>query len=158
MVVITMPSTLLLIAKLQGDFPDIRFTAGDIFRWSPSEQTIYYSNVCDTASLIHELAHALLGHRDYLRDIDLLTMERDAWEYATTTLAERYGLQLDEDIVQDSVDTYRNWLHARSTCPSCRATGIQTATTLYACIACSAEWRVNEARSCALRRSSIPRK
>jgi hypothetical protein len=156
MVVTIMPSTLSLIAKLQYDFPDIRFTAGDMFRWSPKERTVYYGNTDDTASLIHEVAHALLGHHDYERDIDLLKMERDAWEYATSTLGERYGLVIDEDVVQDSVDTYRNWLHARSACPGCRAAGLQSSAVQYTCIACNARWKVNEARSCALRRYNIP--
>lgn len=150
-----MPSTPSLIAKLRHDFPDICFASGDDFRWSPHSRTIYYANTVDKASLIHELAHAVLGHSAYTQDIELVKMERDAWDYAVTSLAGRYGLRIDEDLIQDALDTYRNWLHARSTCPDCQATGLQTAANLYACLACRTEWRVNEARFCALRRYAL---
>jgi hypothetical protein len=150
-----MPSTRSLVVKLHSDFPDIHFAAGDDFRWSPHEHTIFYRDTADTASLIHELAHAILGHSTYTKDIDLLKMERDAWDYAATTLAKRYKLTIDENTVQDALDTYRNWLHTRSTCPDCQATGLQTAAYLYSCLACKATWRVNEARSCALRRYTL---
>lgn len=155
MVVIIMPSTRSLLDRLRRDFPDIHFVPGDIFRWSPSDHTVYYADTVDTASLAHEVAHAVLRHTAYKKDIDLIKTERDAWEYAATTLAKRYGIEIDSDTIQDALDTYRNWLHARSTCPECQATGIQTVARLYACIACKTSWRVNEARSCALRRYTL---
>lgn len=155
MVVITMPSTPSLITKLRQDYPDIQFAPGDCFRWDPQQRIIFYGDTTDSASLIHELAHHLLGHTDYSRDINLLKMERDAWEIASNRLADRYKVPLDDDFIQDSLDTYRDWLHARSTCPVCKATGIQTARRHYACVACMTKWRVNEARSCALRRYPV---
>jgi hypothetical protein len=152
MVVITMPSTLSLITKMHQDFPNIRFAPGDSFRWSPQEHAIYYSNSTDAVLLIHEVAHAALGHDTYIKDIDLLKIERGAWEYARDILAARYEVEINDDLIQDALDTYRNWLHARSTCPDCQATGLQTAERAYTCLACKAIWRVNEARSCGLRR------
>lgn len=152
MVATIMPLTLSLLARLSRDFPDISFVQGDTFHWSPHEHTVYYPNIIDSASLAHETAHAALSHDAYARDIDLMKIERDAWEYTTTVLAKRYGLKIDDDTVQDALDTYRNWLHARSTCPGCQATGLQIAVRRYTCLACKAAWRVNEARSCALRR------
>lgn len=146
-----------LLSVLQRDFPHFSFVASDVFSWSPPTQTIFYANEHDAPQLLHELAHAELGHAAYARDITLLTMEREAWEYAVSTLAPRYNvpLQFDDDCVQDSLNTYRDWLHARSQCPQCHAVGIETRTRVYSCLLCHAAWTVNEARQCQLRRHII---
>jgi hypothetical protein len=141
------------LPKLEKDFPAFKFRSADEFRWSPEEMTIYYDeHSSDTATLLHELSHAVLAHTDYQKDIRLLELERDAWEYAHSTLAPIYGIVIEEEVMQDSLDTYRDWLHARSTCPECGATGIQTKQSSYKCLACTTSWRVNDARFCALRR------
>ena len=148
-----MPSTTSLITKLEADFPHFTFTAGDEFHWSPEAQTIFYDKVADDqASLLHELSHAILGHKDYTRDIGLIELERDAWTYAQKTLAQKYGVSIETGQVEDALDTYRDWLHARSICPGCLATGVQTKNNEYKCILCTTKWRVNDARACALRR------
>jgi hypothetical protein len=150
---IIMPSITSLVAKLQADFPQFTFSGNDEFRWSPRNATIFYDQQSDdAASLFHEAAHALLHHSDYTRDVTLIEMESKAWEYAQQTLAPSYNFVIDQNESDDALDTYRDWLHARSTCPHCKATGLQTATHEYKCLACLAKWRVNDARSCALRR------
>jgi hypothetical protein len=151
-----MPSITSLATKLQADFPAFTFTGADEFRWSPKEKTIFYDQTSDDqASLLHELSHASLHHTDYTKDIELIEMERDAWEYATIHLAKRYAVPIDDATVQDALDTYRDWLHARSTCPHCKATGLQTKKNQYKCLVCETEWRVNDARVCALRRYTL---
>jgi hypothetical protein cdiviTM7_01560 len=107
--------------------------------------------------LLHEIAHAKLGHRNYQYDIQLIEMERAAWEYAVDTLAPKYDLTLsmDDDNIQDSLDSYRDWLHKRSLCPHCSAVGLQTTSSSYKCINCHSEWRVNQAKSCQLKRYQI---
>jgi hypothetical protein len=153
---ITMPSISSLAIKLQADFPAFIFAAGDTFRWSPEEKTILYvESSDDAASLLHELSHALLNHSEYLKDISLIEMERDAWNFAVESLAKKYNVSIEESTVQDSLDTYRDWLHARSTCPTCQATGVQTKKDSYKCLVCGTNWRVNEARLCALRRYKL---
>lgn len=147
-----MPSTISLAAKLTEDFPSFRFTPGETFQWSPEESTIHYVESADPALLLHEVAHAILGHTSYVNDIDLLKMERDAWELASTVLAKKYDAHVSPEVREDMLDTYRGWLHSRSSCPGCRATGVQAAARLYTCLACKTTWRVNEARSCTLRR------
>lgn len=147
-----MPSTSLVLKALKQDLPDISFSPGDKFHWSPNEQVIYYADSTDTASLLHEVAHALLGHTKYMYDIELLKIERDAWNLTVTTLAKIYKVEIDSEKVESMLDTYRDWLHDRSLCPNCEATGIQTNTVRYSCLACGSIWRVNDARSCALRR------
>ena len=145
-----------LIHKLKSTYTDLQFVEAREFSWSPSEKTVYYvtGQTNSTHLLLHELAHALLGHREYRRDIELVAMETAAWDKAKE-YAETYKVRMSEPIIQDHLDTYREWLHARSTCPHCSANGYQTEAFHYQCPACSHEWRVNEARICALRRYKI---
>lgn len=142
-----------LLPKLEEDYPSFHFKPDDEFRWSPDEMTIYYdAQSNDTPTLLHELSHALLGHSTYRKDVGLLEIERDAWDYARDMLGQKYNTPIDDNVIQDSLNTYRDWLHARSTCPECNATGFQTKQREYKCIACGTKWQVNDARSCALRR------
>jgi hypothetical protein len=84
----------------------------------------------------------------------LVKMERDAWHQAVI-LGQKYNINITIDNAEDSLDTYRDWLHSRSTCPFCRATGIEVKKHLYTCLACNVKWNVNDARICALRRYII---
>ena len=153
----SMPS---LIQLLKAAHPEVSFVEADAFSWSPEKQTIFYNSSLPDAEalLLHELSHALLGHRTYRRDVELIAMETAAWEQAVTYASEHtdelggFTLTINDDFVQDHLDTYRDWLHSRSTCPNCSANGYQTDTLHYACPACTHTWRVNEARLCALRR------
>lgn len=154
---IIMPSTSSLLSNLQTDYPQFTFQEDNRFLWSARRQTIYIDqNVeCGDEFTLHELSHALLGHQGYLSDIDLIKLERDAWDYAKNNLAPRYDYSIDENIIQDNLDTYRDWLHARSQCPDCTAVGLQTKSRHYRCISCGHTWRVNDAKLCALRRYSL---
>ncbi len=151
-----MPSTSSLISRLAADYPKFSFEIADQFRWSAEKRTVFINAKAphSAAFSLHELSHAVLDHQDYYHDIDLLKLERDAWEYAKNSLAHQYDVEINDTIIQDNLDTYRDWLHSRSTCPHCKATGLQTASKQYKCVACGHEWRVNEARICALRRYS----
>ena len=147
-----------LLSKLTADFPSISFKTGDDCHWSSSLRTIFYTPDCDEAELLHELAHALLGHSSYNRDIELLMIEREAWEYAKVHLAPTYEQRILDNMIETALDTYRDWLHARSTCPNCDTTGIQTRSHEYTCPVCHSCWKVNEARTCALRRTKVTQK
>lgn len=159
----TTHSTPLLIQKLKAAHPDVSFVEADQFSWSPHNRTIFYNASFPNAEalLLHELSHALLGHRAYERDVELVSMETAAWEKAVAYAKENaarltgFSLKLDTTVIQDHLDTYREWLHARSTCPNCSANGYQTDVSQYSCPACSHSWKVNEARLCALRRYSL---
>lgn len=156
--VTTMAKTNSLVAKLKADFPDIHFKVDDDFYWSPSTKTVHTApvkNTDDARMLLHEVAHAILGHSHFKRDIDLVKIEREAWDYVQKTLAPRYAVPASDDDIEDMLDTYREWLHARSTCPHCSMTGIQTDTSLYHCLGCGYDWRVNDARRCGLKRYSL---
>lgn len=152
---ITMQKISSLVSSLASDFSGLSFKISDDFRWSPEEKTIYYDLDGAQYDLLHEVAHGLLGHSDYHRDIDLLKMERDAWTYARKELASRYKVTITEEHVEDALDSYRDWLHARSRCPHCSQTGIQTRENTYSCLGCDESWQANEARQCALRRYKL---
>lgn len=152
-----MPRTNSLVDRLQHDFADITFVQGIDFVWSPVNRTLTYSPLIekdDTSALLHELAHAQLGHTTFTSDIELLGKEAEAWQYAISTLAPRYDHKIVAGYIDEQLDSYRDWLHARSLCSTCGQTGIQNATqaSQYNCLNCLAEWRVNDARRCALRR------
>jgi tRNA(Ile2) C34 agmatinyltransferase TiaS len=149
-----MPSTLPLLEIIRAEHPDIIFTHDDHFEWQPKSRTILYDSDDSflEAHLLHELSHALLNHEDYERDIDLIAMERDAWQMAKVDLAPKYDVIVTGDILHHDMDTYREWLHARSTCPHCGSNGIQIKKSEYKCVTCLKTWRVNEARNCQLRR------
>jgi hypothetical protein len=152
--VITMPRKNSLLTKLTQDFKQFTFTPDEVFRWSPSLRTIYYpqdSSYTDH-ELLHELGHAVLNHTDYTKDIDLVRIESEAWEHARSNLAPKYAIKIPESIVDELLDTYRDWLHARSLCPNCSQNGLQTTTGTYQCLNCRCQWRANEARICMLRR------
>lgn len=152
-----MPSTPSLLDKIVQDFPEITFHTGEQFEWQPHRQTIVYdlSDPSFDSRLLHELGHSILGHKNYDRDIDLIAMERDAWQEARLTLAPQYAITISSDDIDNSMDTYRTWLHDRSTCPNCQSNGIQTGKKEYTCVTCRKSWLVNEARSCALRRYTV---
>lgn len=146
-----MPS---LIQTLAKTYPAITFIEGERFAWVPdAHQVTFATNEPDAeALLLHELGHSLLEHTAYSRDIELIAMERAAWDKALEVAAELGLDSIGDDFIEEHLDTYRDWLHARSTCPACTATGYQTGAQTYECPACHTVWRVNEARLCGLKR------
>lgn len=141
-----------LIDKLKTVAPDVQFDHGNYFCWSPKTQCVIYPSINDTDpsdswSLLHETAHALLGHNDYKTDLELLVMESEAWDRAVQIGAE-LGIKIDPDHIQDCLDTYRDWLHKRSTCPTCGVVSLQINATNYRCHNCNTTWSVSSARFC----------
>ena len=151
-----MPLTVSILAKLKNKYPQFSFKPSNNFLWSSSDNSIYYDSKSKNQSvfLLHELSHALLSHKSYNRDINLITMERQAWDFAKN-LASEFNIIISEEIIQSTLDSYRAWLHSRSTCPNCNATGLQTKDHEYNCLSCNNTWRVNEARTCALKRYQV---
>lgn len=142
-----------LVDQLARDYPALHFVRGQRAYWSAREQTIYYTD--DWTQTLHELGHALLGHSHYGQDIELLQMERAAWELAQQ-LAPRYHLTISDNTVEDTLDSYRDWLHCRSKCPTCGQTGIQSKANLtYHCPNCHCRWSVNDGRSQRIKRTKI---
>ncbi len=147
-----------LLTSLQANYPGLRFTAGREFCWSPETQEIFYNETAAGAqatwSLLHETGHALLEHKNYLADFHLLQLEVAAWERARE-LAEDMDVRIDEDHIQDCLDTYRDWLYKRSICPNCSTKCLQQNDYLrYRCFNCHAVWRVSGSRFCRVYRAS----
>jgi hypothetical protein len=141
-----------LLKKLQRDYPDLLFTAGKEFCWSPKTREIIYRQESSVGrkqawSLLHEVGHALLDHTTYHSDLELLQLETAAWQKASE-VGKKYGYEVDEQHVQDCLDTYRDWLHQRSACPTCNNRSLQQEDKQYQCFNCGTKWSVSQSRFC----------
>lgn len=155
MVAITTPFKKSLLAKLQQDLPNLHFEQSDICCWSPKNNTVYYRKlfkIDDVYNLLHEAAHGSLGHKEFNNDLELIRLEIEAWQYAKNHLSKPLGVTIAEAYVDDSLETYRTWVHNRSRCPNCQQNGLQTKNDTYQCLNCRCRWRVNDARQCQLKR------
>lgn len=155
----SMPSVANVLSVLKTQYPNVNFVKGNKFAWSPSNKTVTYhiTNTNDTQSawaLIHEVAHASLNHIDYKSDVDLLRHEVAAWQEAKT-MAIDLGVPIDEDHIQDCLDTYRDWLHKRATCPSCNVVGLQRSDGTYGCFNCQTSWKVPSSPLCRVSRTIV---
>jgi len=147
-----------LLTALATTYPSISLARGDNFYWSPAEKKVFYrpDNTTDEGSwaLLHESGHALLDHTQYYSDIELVIMEVEAWEKAKLIAKEINSqdlgseIYIDEDHIQDCLDSYRDWLHKRSLCPDCKLSGAQINSGAYSCVFCHKKWRVSADRFC----------
>ncbi len=149
----------ILLKKISSDFSQFAFIASDNFIWVHTGSEIHYNKArledkSFAFSLLHELGHGLLDHSSFTSDVQLLKIERDAWDKAIN-IAEDYGIDIPHNYIESRMDTYRDWLYARSLCPKCHQCGLQTAKTVYSCPFCSGEWKVSESRLCRVTRRSI---
>ena len=142
----------ILIEKLRADFPQFNFAAGEDFHWNFETQTIFFTDSPDfEAQILHELGHALNSHSSFEMDVELLQMEVEAWQTARE-ISQKYGIRIRNDLVENHLDTYRDWLHKRSLCPNCLVNGFQQTDLSYKCPACCAVWQTNDSRFKNLRR------
>lgn len=144
------------VAKIIDTYPEYNFVRSDKYAWDPNTKTIYYKDVIEPLqihihSLFHELSHALLDHVNFSNDIKLIKMERDAWAL-TKTLLVKYQHEIDTSHIEDCLDSYRDWIYARSKCPQCSHVGVETSNNVYGCIFCPIRWKVPESRLCAVKR------
>jgi hypothetical protein len=140
-----------LLETLKTDLPSLQFVAGEAFYWSPKDNTINYKldleNETSVWALLHEVAHCLLQHTTYNSDFELMQLEVAAWHKAEK-LAKHYGVTIDPEHIQDCLDTYRDWLHRRSTCPTCGVVSLQKDSQTYQCFNCQTQWHVSNSRFC----------
>lgn len=116
--------------KNVNSLPKIAQKTGEVPSSEPRNEQNFYS-----LQLLHELGHALLGHRDFRTDPERIKMECAAWEKARE-LAQIYHIYYDEDFVEDELDTYRDWLYRRSKCPECGVARYQDRSGKYHCPMC----------------------
>lgn len=141
-----------LLNSLKTDYPNLVFMPSKTFYWSPRQKVIHYAedqlgNEVAGWSLLHELSHAILEHQSFNSDFELLLLEVAAWEKAEA-LSVKYGQKIDPDHIQDCIDTYRDWLYQRSTCPNCTSCSLQTDVHTYQCHNCKTNWQVSSSRLC----------
>lgn len=138
-----------LLIQVKKDFPELTFMPAPRSSWSPKNKVVYYNMSTASkhrqCSLLHEIAHSLLKHTNFGSDFELLQIEIEAWEKAKT-LAKNYGLSVNDLHIQDCLDTYRDWLHDRSSCPDCGLSSIQHNKTTYRCLNCLKSWSVSTSR------------
>lgn len=124
------------LRQLKEDFPEFKFINGKKFAFRPPKTIVlgppepFYELLA-----LHEVSHAILKHKTFRADVERLKMENAAWEKARE-LASRYGVVISEDLIQDELDTYREWLHAKSKCRKCGLTRYQTPDGVYHCPRC----------------------
>ena len=124
------------LAKIKSDFPDFRFIDGGKFSFHPPKTIIVGPEEPeDSLLLLHELGHALSGHKSFNTSARRIKMEREAWDKAKE-LASIYEVVFDEDIVENELDTYRDWLHKKSCCKKCGLTMYQTPDGSFHCPRC----------------------
>lgn len=149
-----------VVDTLRTHFPAITYRPGEVFYWSPASREVFYvpepTDSSGIWSLLHETAHAILNHQSYRADFELIKMEVAAWEQAKILAAE-LGVTINEDHIQDCLDTYRDWLCARSICPYCSSRALQQADLqYYQCFNCHTRWRVTPSRFCRAYRATVP--
>ncbi|MBA2279421.1 hypothetical protein H0V99_03225 [Candidatus Saccharibacteria bacterium] len=141
-----------LLEQLRADYPQIAFVYGDAFYWSPQDKSVTYCESSNdpavaTWSLLHEVSHGILDHTSYKSDFELMELEVAAWHHALN-LGKKYHVRIDQEHIQDCLDTYRDWLHRRSTCPTCSMVSVQKDPKSYECFNCRCVWHVSNSRFC----------
>lgn len=155
----SLPTQTKLIKLFARNYPAISFASGNEFAWSPKSMTITYIESTSklpalSFALIHEVAHADLDHNTYKDDFNLLQLEVAAWERAKD-LAKPLNIEIDEDHIQDCLDTYRDWLHSRAKCPVCGVVSLQANDGSYTCFNCKTGWKVPKSQLCRVRRTLV---
>ena len=132
------PSPPPFLNRLQNAYPDFKFKLNQPkFAFRPPH-TILLGSLEDPnfAPLsLHELGHALLSHQNYKTDLERLKLELAAWEQAKK-IAPNFGIEINQDLIEQELDTYRNWLHTKSKCKKCGLTRYETPDGVYHCPLC----------------------
>lgn len=141
-----------LLLQCEDTFTKLVFKTANDFYWSPKHSAVFYnidklSTETGQWSLFHEIAHGMLDHTNFKNDFELLRFELEAWETAKG-LAIEFGIQIKQEHVEDCLDSYRDWLYARSTCTVCQLSSLQVSPHEYRCLNCNNSWQVSASRFC----------
>ncbi|HSX14446.1 MAG TPA: hypothetical protein VLE72_00860 [Candidatus Saccharimonadales bacterium] len=127
--------------------------------YSPKAQTITYDpkrlkRNDGKIGLLHEIGHAYLGHKYYTYDMQLLTMEMDAWDFVRR-MAMTYSIKIDEAHINRCIASYDEWLSKRATCPSCDNFSLQSGRHSFSCFICGSRWTTNQNQLSRVKRTVI---
>lgn len=130
-----------LVSRLQRDYPEFHFVYGKRFSFRPPKTIVIGPDEGKNTPLLvfHELGHAISGEYSYALSIERLKIESLAWQEGKKAYQNYQDLALpawDDSFVEDNLDTYRNWLHQKSKCPSCGLTRYQDANQKWCCPYC----------------------
>lgn len=125
-------------------------SVSDIINYDPKQLKTNLGRL----SLLHETSHALLGHLNYNYDLELLILEVKAWAKARE-LVHQFNISIDENYIEECLDSYDYWVSARATCPNCSTFCLQTEKNLFRCFVCGIRWRVSDRKDCQVRRRKV---
>lgn len=124
------------LAKIKSDYPEFSFREGTRFSFRyPKTIIVGPAEKNDELLLLHELGHALSGHKTFGTGAERLKMEREAWDKARK-IAPKYGVEFDDSLAEAELDTYRDWLDKKTRCRKCGLTCYQTPDGVNHCPRC----------------------
>lgn len=132
---------LAFLDSLKKTYPEFTFHPGRKFLFRP-QKSIYYLEADENFRLLllHELAHALLGHFSYQKSLERLQIERDAWE-KTRQLCKIHNVTFDEDVAEAELNTYRDWVHQKTLCKTCGLTCLEVSSESLYCPFCQKTYK-----------------
>ncbi len=142
-----------VLSRVAKKYPEITLTPGTDFSWSYETSVITYpteveQNNVFVASLCHELGHAFCTHKHFKNDIELIKLEREAWNEGSKIAKDVFGIDIPDQHIERCLNTYRDWLYERAVCPTCKQCGMQSGALEYRCVFCHTIWTVNASRLC----------
>lgn len=135
-----------IINQLKQDYPNLRFIKGARFSFRPPKTIVVgpYEGKNTPLLLFHELGHALSKKYSYNLKVERLKIEVAAWQEGKKAYQNYPDLPpWDDDFVEDNLDTYRDWLHKKSTCKACGLTMYQDVNNSWQCPHCATYCRPN---------------
>ncbi|MBQ9018160.1 hypothetical protein IJ117_00115 [Candidatus Saccharibacteria bacterium] len=125
-----------LFDRVKKDHPEVIFRSGRKFLFKPPKTIVLGPDEPNSSLLLlHELGHYLSSHRDFCTQADRIRCEIEAWRVARS-LCDRYKVCYDEDVVENELETYREWLDSVARCPKCRLVRVQTPDGKWHCPRC----------------------
>ena len=122
--------------KIKTTYPDFIYKEGKKLALPPPKTIIIDPWEPEYALLLlHELSHAILGHKSFRTDVERLRIESEAWDKAES-LSKTFKIPFDRDFAEKELDSYRDWLHQKSLCKTCGITRFQTPDGKYHCPLC----------------------
>ena len=127
---------LAFLESLKSSYPDFSFRPGRKFLFRPPK-SIYYleDNENFRFLLLHELAHALLGHFSFDTSLERLKLERDAWE-KTRVLCSELSVPFLDSLAEAELNTYRDWHHQKTLCKTCGLSCLEVSSESLYCPFC----------------------